>query len=91
MSLIDGAPRMARVEAVTQTVLARLPRNAFVRLTTEGNPLAGKLMSAIASVLCDRQRQLTHLLLDLVEVDDVELGPEYEALAQLLRNNVTWN
>ena len=45
----------------------------------------------MASVLCQRQRELTHVLSDLVEDPADEMVREHEALSQLLRTNVTWN
>ena len=91
MALIDGAPRMATLHAVENTQLARLSRDSFLNLLRGRELPAVKLLWAISAVLCQRQRQLTMLLSDLVEVPDEETVREYEILSQLLRSNVTWN
>ena len=51
---------------------------------------AVKLLWAMASVLCQRQRELTHALADLVEEPDDSVR-DFEMLGQLLRANITWN
>ncbi len=91
MALMDGAPRMATLYAEEETFLARLSRDAFMQLLRDGKMPAIKLLWAMASVLCQRQRELTHVLSDLVEDPIEESIREHEALSQLLRTNVTWN
>ena len=91
MALMDGAPRMATLYAVEDCLLARLSRESFLQLLRDGKMPAIKLLWAMASVLCQRQRELTHVLSDLVEGPEDETVREYEALSQLLRTNVTWN
>ena len=91
MALIDDAPRMASIDTITSAVLAWLPRTEFVRLMHEGNIAATKLSNAICSVLCKRQRQLTAILLDLIEVPTWEESSEMHALTNALRDHVTWN
>ena len=91
MALMDGAPRMATLYAVEDCLLARLSRDSFMQLLRDGQMPAIKLLWAMASVLCQRQRELTQVLSDLVEAPDEESVREYEALSQLLRTNVTWN
>lgn len=90
MALMDGAPRMATLYAVEDTLLARLPRDTFLDLLRAGSMPAVKLLWAMASLLCRRQRELTHALADLVESPD-ETVRDFEMLGQLLRANVTWN
>ena len=72
MALMDGAPRMATLYAVEDTMMARLPREAFMQLLRDGQMPAIKLLWAMASVLCQRQRELTQVLSDLVEAPDDE-------------------
>jgi len=91
MALIDGAPRMATLHTVVDTILLRLPREVFLRLMSDGNVAAAKLLWAMSSQLCQRQRELTYVLSDLVEIPTQENTREYEILTQLLRTNVTWN
>ena len=90
MALMDGAPRMATLYAVEDTMLARLPRDTFLSLLREREVSAVKLLWAMSSVLCQRQRELTHALADLVEAPDDDVR-DFEVLGQLLRSNVTWN
>ena len=91
MALMDGAPRMATLYAVEDCMLARLSRDSFMQLLRDAQMPAIKLLWAMASVLCQRQRELTQVLSDLVETPDEEAVREHEALSQLLRTNVTWN
>jgi CRP/FNR family cyclic AMP-dependent transcriptional regulator len=90
MALMDGAPRMATLYAVEDTMLARLPRDTFLQLLREGAIPAVKLLWAMSTVLCQRQRELTLVLADLVEAPDDDVR-DFEMLGQLLRTNVTWN
>jgi len=87
---LDDAPRMATTYAVIDTLLARLPREAFLQMLRAGKQPAVKLLWAMSSVLCQRQRQLTMVLADLVESPDDDVRG-FEMLGQLLRANVTWN
>ena len=91
MALIDGAPRMATLYAVEDTHLARLPREVFLQLLRGGEMHAIKLLWATASVLAQRQRELTLVLSDHVEAPEEDSVREHELLAQILRSNVTWN
>ena len=91
MSLIDGSPRMATLHAIEDTQMARLSREAFLQMLQNKEMSAIKLLWALSTVLCQRQRELTLVLSDLVEVPDEDTVREYELLSQLLRANVTWN
>ena len=90
MALLDDTPRMATTYAVIDTLLARLPREAFLQMLRAGKQPAVKLLWAMSSVLCQRQRQLTMVLSDLMDSPDDEIR-DFEMLGQLLRSNVTWN
>jgi CRP/FNR family cyclic AMP-dependent transcriptional regulator len=91
MSLLDGAPRMATLYALKDSQLARLSREAFLQMLRDREMPAIKLLWAMSTVLCRRQRELTLVLSDLVEVTDEDTVREYEILSQLLRSNVTWH
>lgn len=91
MALIDGAPRMATLHTIKDTIVLRLQRDVFMRLMREGHLGATKLLWAMSSQLCQRQRDLTYVLSDLVEIPTEENAREFEVLTQLLRTNVTWN
>ena len=68
-----------------------LGKDSFMQLLRDAQMPAIKLLWAMSSVLCQRQRELTHVLSDLVEAPDEESVREYEVLSQLLRTNITWN
>ena len=97
MALIDNNRRMATVSANVPTILAKLPRVAFDQLLEINHPAATRLLRAMAGVLCQRQRELTYILQDLV--DDPGPQPRYnpdniarydtEALASLLKAALT--
>jgi CRP-like cAMP-binding protein len=91
MALIDGAPRMATTHTVVATRLVRLSRTAFMDLLRAKQMSAIKLLWALSMLLCERQRDLTAVLSDIVEVPDEEAVREHELLSQLLKANVTWN
>ena len=91
MALIDGAPRMATLHTVTETIVLRLQRDVFLRLMNDGNQSASKLLWAMSGQLCQRQRDLTYVLSDLVDLPNEQNVREFEVLTQLLRTNVTWN
>ncbi len=85
MALIDQSPRSADVSAIDEVTVVKLTREAFMGIAEAGNPAATKLLWGLASVLCQRQRQLTGLLLDLVEAPEHDPELELKALALLLR------
>jgi len=75
MALIDGSNRMATVRATTPTTLARLPRDVFTNLLADNNPAATLLLQNMARVLCQRLRELTYILQEVVE----DAGPRPRA------------
>jgi CRP-like cAMP-binding protein len=97
MALIDNNRRMATISTNMDTVLAKLPRVAFNEMLDANHPAANRLLRAMAGVLCQRQRELTYILQDLV--DDPGPQPRYgkdniarydtEALASLLKAALT--
>ena len=88
MSLVDGAPRMASATAETNVLLARLGRESFEARLDAGEPVATRLLRAMAGALCARQRELTWLLQELVDFDEEEDSTE-RALTRLLQAQVT--
>lgn len=90
MSLVDGAPRMASATAETNVLLARLGRESFEARLDAGEPVATRLLRAMAGALCARQRELTWLLQELVDFDEEEDSTE-RALTRLLQAQVTWH
>jgi CRP/FNR family cyclic AMP-dependent transcriptional regulator len=91
MALIDGAPRMASLHTLEDTILVRLSRDTFLELMRAANMPAIKLLWAMSSQLCGRQRDLTYVLSDLVEIPNQEIIKDTEVLTKLLRTNMTWN
>ena len=91
MALLDGSPRMASLYAVVESHLARLSRDVFLQLLRDHSMPAIKLLWAMSVVLCQRQRELTMVLSDLVEAPEDEMVRDVEMLSQLLKSNVTWN
>lgn len=73
MALIDDHPRLASAVAEVHSTLARLPRAAFHEILDAESHLGARLVLAMARVLCQRQRELTGILTDLV--DDPETAP----------------
>lgn len=90
MSLVDGAPRMASATAETSVLLARLGRDAFEARLDAGDPVATRLLRAMAGALCARQRELTWLLQEMVDFHEDE-DPTERALTRLLQAQVTWH
>ncbi len=91
MALIDGAPRMATLQAAQDARLGRLSREVFLQLLRAGSMPAVKLLWAMASVLAQRQRELTLALADLAEVAQEDEPRDVEFLSQLFKTQVTWN
>lgn len=85
MSLLDDSPRLASVLATRPSELIAFPRDAFQRVVDEGGPLSSRLLRAMAGVLCARQRELTHILSDLVDDPDELTDPARRALLALWR------
>ena len=57
MSLIEGGPRSATVEALTECQVFRLSRQAFDDLRRQRRPAAYKIILALAATVGERRRQ----------------------------------
>jgi CRP/FNR family transcriptional regulator, cyclic AMP receptor protein len=90
MSLVDGAPRMASATAETPLLLARLGQAAFEARLEAGDPIATRLLRAMAAALCARQRELTWLLQEMVDFKE-ENDRVDDAITQMLNRQVTWH
>lgn len=66
MSLLDSANRMASAAALRPTALAYLPRATFLGLVEENHPAAFQLMQRMSSILCQRLRETTWVLQNIV-------------------------
>lgn len=84
MALIDDAPRLASAMAEGTATLARLPRSAFRALLDDEPAVGGKLVLAMARVLCQRQRELTAVVTDLVDDPETAAPGAREMLSLLL-------
>ncbi len=67
MAVLDGSTRSASVAARGDTTLFKFPREPFQDLLETGSLAAYKLIYAMARVLCQRQRQITQQLSDVIE------------------------
>ncbi|MEC7949593.1 MAG: cyclic nucleotide-binding domain-containing protein [Myxococcota bacterium] len=90
MSLVDGAPRMATATADTPLLLARLGRPAFESRLENGDPVATRLLRAMAAALCARQRELTWLLQEMVDFKQEGASID-NAVTKMLQRQVTWH
>jgi len=67
MSLLEDAPRMAEARAVTPATLVRMPRDTFRTLIADNHPAATRLLHQMANTLCQRLREVTAILQDIVD------------------------
>lgn len=84
MSLLEDAPRMAEARAVEDTTLARLPRETFHGLLSGNHPGAALLLRQMATALCQRLREVTAILQDIVD-NPAPSAPDHSALDNLIR------
>lgn len=85
LSLLDDSPRLATVVACTTAELVCLPRHHFRRLVAGGGPAATRLLLTMAEVVCARQRELTHVLADMVDDPGLESDELHNALSVIWR------
>lgn len=67
MALLEGAPRMASASAFGAARLARLPRETFEKLLADNHPCATSLLRHMSQALCQRLREVTVILQDIVD------------------------
>jgi CRP/FNR family cyclic AMP-dependent transcriptional regulator len=91
MALIDDAPRMASAVCHEDTVLATISKNTFDKLLSANDPLAMRLLRAMAGVICRRQRELTSILQDIVDFQEPANVIDHPELAEALQRHMTWN
>lgn len=63
ISFVDGGPRSASVTAETDSVLIKIPLNAFAELMNKEKDIACKIYRSIAVTLCQRLRDANDTLL----------------------------
>lgn len=91
MALLDGAPRMATAIAMDPTLLARLTRTNFDALIQKHPAVGSRLLRSLSRVLCQRQRELTYILQEMVDFQHVPASSEEKALTEALMRNATWH
>ena len=91
MALIDDSPRMASAVCHEDTVLARLSKERFDELLAINDPLATRLLRAMAGVICRRKRELTTILQDIVDFQEPKSSLEHPGLTDALQRHMTWN
>jgi CRP-like cAMP-binding protein len=66
ISILDGSPRSATIQAETDAVAFRIPRDAFSALVDSNHLVAYKLLHQMAILLATRQRGTTARLSELL-------------------------
>lgn len=69
MGLLESSSRLASAEAVDATVLYRLKGNVFLSLLEEQDPIARRMLLAMAITQSQRLREMTITLQDITELD----------------------
>lgn len=89
MALLDGSPRTGSVVALERTALLRFPKSAFDRLVADGGTVATRVVLGLARVVTARQRELTWIVMDMVEDKADQPDPRHAALAKALWASLT--
>jgi CRP-like cAMP-binding protein len=77
ISILDGSPRSATIHVTEDSVVFRIPRNAFGELMDDDHLVAYKLIHQMAILLAERQRNTTLRLSELLNataITDVHEG-----------------
>jgi len=77
ISILDGSPRSASISASEDSVVFRVPRDAFHELVERDHLVAYKLLHHMAILLAERQRTTTlrlSQLLNATEISQVHEG-----------------
>ncbi|MDX1696835.1 MAG: cyclic nucleotide-binding domain-containing protein [Thiohalobacterales bacterium] len=77
IAILDGSPRSATIQTTEDSVVFRVPRDAFGELIDKGHLVAYKLLHEMAVLLATRQRSITtklSALLDETEIAQVHTG-----------------
>ena len=90
MAILDDSPRGAGVSTTLTSILLRFPRGAFEALLESGKLSAYKLVWEMAKVLCQRQRELTQVLADIVDDPGPSSRPDRATLVSLLWTPPVW-
>lgn len=85
MSLLDSAVRMASADAVRPTTLAYLPRETFLGLVSDCHPAAFRLMQQMSSILCQRLRETTWVLQNIIRSPEQGARKNANAVEMVIR------
>lgn len=72
MALIDGAPRSATVQAVSQSTGVFLPRDEFERIRSNGASFADRIVLELARTLDQRRRTLEQRIRQILTAPDAQ-------------------
>ena len=90
MALLDDSPRTAAVTAATPAVVLRFHRDGFNSLLAAERLSAFKLVHAMSKVLCQRQREVTQILADIVDDPVGREDARAESVVSLLWSPPVW-
>jgi len=82
ISILDGSPRSATIRASKDSVVLRIPRDAFGDLLDDDHLVAYKLLYQMAILLAERQRTTTLRLSELLQTS--ELTEVHEGIMALV-------
>ena len=71
ISILDGSPRSATIRATEDSVVFRVPRDAFAELVERDHLVAYKLLHHMAILLAERQRMTTLRLSELLNATEI--------------------
>ena len=71
ISILDGSPRSATIRVAKDSVVFRVPRDAFAELLESDHLVAYKLLQHMAVLLAERQRNTTLRLSELLNATEV--------------------
>ena len=71
ISILDGSPRSATIRATEDSVVFRVPRDAFAELVESDHLVAYKLLQHMAILLAERQRNTTFRLSQLLNTTEI--------------------
>ena len=71
ISILDGLPRSATIRVNEDSVVLRVPRDAFTELVESDHLVAYKLLQHMAILLAERQRNTTLRLSELLNATEI--------------------
>ena len=71
MGLLEKAPRLATAEISDNAILYKLHGETFFQLLDEQNPIAMRMLRAMAITQSQRLREMTITLQDITDLDDL--------------------